>query len=184
MSKILLKNVRLSFPSIFERNIFNGTVGKYTATFLIEKSKQEKLIAELYSTINAVKAKANVKVASSNYALKDGLDSDYSDYHKSMSLKASSDKRPTVINRDKSPITKDDEIIYPGCVVNAVIDFWCQNNSWGKRVNANLYGIQFVADAERFGVDDFDASDDFLDLEEQPKFEKTGGLAGVDINVL
>ena len=75
-------------------------------------------------------------------------------------------KRPMVIDRDKSPLTEDDNKIYAGCYVNAVIELWFQNNGFGKRVNANLLGVQFLKDGEPFGdnagasVDDFDAFGD------------------------
>ena len=95
---------------------------------------------------------------------------DFGGFAGCMSIKASTKRRPIVINRDKSPITEDDGIIYPGCYVNAIIEVWAQNNAWGKRVNANLLGVQFVADGEPFGsgvsasADDFDVveSDDDL----------------------
>ena len=70
-----------------------------------------------------------------------------------------------VINRDKTPITEDDNVVYAGCYVNAIITLWAQNNSYGKRVNAQLDGVQFVRDGEPFGdggisVDQFDGFDD------------------------
>ena len=83
-----------------------------------------------------------------------------------MSIKAANNKRPMVIDRDKSPLTEDDNKIYAGCYVNAVIELWFQNNGFGKRVNANLLGVQFLKDGEPFGdnagasADDFDAFGD------------------------
>lgn len=68
-------------------------------------------------------------------------------------------------NRDKTPVVEDDEVLYAGCYVNAIIDLWVQNNGFGKRVNANLYGIQFVKDGEQFGAGAVDVFDDFDDLD-------------------
>ena len=67
-----------------------------------------------------------------------------------MSIKASSTKRPIVIDRDKSPLTEDDNRIYAGCRVNAVIELWAQNNNYGKRINASLLGVQFFKNDEPF----------------------------------
>ena len=59
----------------------------------------------------------------------------------------------------------------PDRVQRWVIDVWAQNNQYGKRINAQLDGVQFVRDGEPFGeggisVDAFDAfgddDDDFL----------------------
>ena len=49
--KFKLKNVRLSFPSIFKRSEFNGQEGKFEATFLINKEQQKDLIKEIEAKI-------------------------------------------------------------------------------------------------------------------------------------
>jgi hypothetical protein len=164
--RVQLKNVRLSFPSIFKRNVFEGVEGKYEATFLIPKS-DKKTKAKLDKLIDAAIAEAKVKVPSDKRCLRDGDDSEYDGYEGNWSLKAASGRRPTVINRDKTPVTEDDEIIYAGCYVNAIIDVWIQDNQWGKRVNANLYGIQFVKDGEPFGLGSVDVTDDFEDFDDE-----------------
>lgn len=164
MSKILLKNVRISFPSIFQKAVFDGTVGKYECTFLIDKS-DEKLKAQLDAAIAEVIKASGIKVAGDKICLKNGDDSTYDGYAGTWSLKAANSKRPTLINRDKSPIIEDDELLYAGAYCNAVIDFWVMNNAFGKRVNANLHGIQFVKHGEPFGAGNIDVFDDFDDLD-------------------
>ena len=164
MSKILLNNVRLSFPSVFQRSVFDGKEGKYEATFLIPKS-DTKLKAQLDAAIDEAIKAAGIKVPSDKRCLKDGDQSDYDGYEGAWSLKAANNKRPTVIDRDKSPIVESDEKLYAGCYVNAVIDLWLQDNKFGKRVNANLYGIQFVKDGEAFGAGPVNVFDDFQDLD-------------------
>jgi hypothetical protein len=165
MSKMMIKNVRLSFPSIFQRAVFDGQEGKYEATVLIDKNdtKTKKILDK---AIAEAIAEANIKVASDKRCLKDGDESDYDGYEGNWSLKAANSKRPTVLNRDKTPLTEDDEVLYAGCYVNVVIDLWVQNNKFGKRVNANLYGVQFVKDGEPFGMGPIDVTDDFDDLED------------------
>lgn len=163
-NRICLKNVRLSFPSVFNKEVFEGKEGKFAATFLISK-KDVKLKKELDERIAKVIAEAKVRIASDKICLKDGDDSTLEGYEGHYSLKASNKKRPLVLDKDKSVLTEEDDKIYAGCYVNAVIDFWVQNNAFGKKVNANLYAIQFAKDGERFGnsgpssdelVDDFD----------------------------
>lgn len=41
--------------------------------------------------------------------------------------------------------------IYAGCYVNFLVEFWGQDNKWGKRLNAQLCGIQFVRNGDPFG---------------------------------
>ena len=162
--KVHLKNVRLSFPSIFKKSVFDDNVGKYEATFLLDKSdkKTKKAVDE---AIKAAIAEANIKVPVDKRCLKDGDDSEYDGYEGVWSIKASNSKRPTVIDRDKTPLIEEDDVLYAGCYVNAIIDVWIQNNNYGKRANANLYGIQFVKDGDPFGQGPVDVTDDFDDLE-------------------
>jgi len=163
--KVHLKNVRLSFPSIFNRATFDGKEGKYEATLLLDKS-DTKTKAKIDKVIeDAIKA-ANVKVPNDKRCLKDGDDSEYDGYENVWSIKASSSKRPTLIDRDKTPIVEDDDILYAGCYVNAIIDVWIQNNQYGKRANANLYGLQFVKDGEAFGSGPVDVTDEFDDIDD------------------
>ena len=168
MAKIKLNNVRLSFPSIFRKATFEGAETKYEATFLIDKESQADKIKELKSEISK-RIKEDLKgakLSAERICLKDGDDFDYTGYAGCMSFKASSTKRPLVIDRDKSPLTEDDNRIYAGCYVNAMVELWVQNNGYGKRINANLLGVQFFKDGEPFAdgesgsVDDFDMFED------------------------
>ncbi len=165
MSKMMLKNVRLSFPSLFHKASFDGNEGKFESTLLIDKSdKKTKDVID--AAIAEAIAEAKVKVPSDKRCLKDGDESDYDGYEGHWSFKAASSKRPTVIDRDKTPIIEADEKVYAGCYVNAVVDIWIQNNKFGKRVNANLYGIQFVKDGEPFGLGATDVTESFDDLDD------------------
>ena len=159
--KIKLNNVRLSFPSIFNKSEFNGQVGKFEATFLMNKESQAKMITDVEAQIALIQKDNKAKVSPDKLCLKDGEFVDYDGYAGCMSIKAGSNRRPTIIDRDKAPIVEDDNIVYAGCYVNAVIELWYQDNSYGKRVNCNLLGIQFAKDGDTFGAGDTDVSDDF-----------------------
>ncbi len=161
MSKMQLKNVRLSFPSIFKRASFNGEEGKFEATFLLDKEKDAAQIKMIEDAIEAAIKEAKIKVPSDKRCLKDGDDVEYDGYEGCMSFKASTNKRPTIIDRDKTALAEDDGKPYAGCYVNAICDIWVQNNNYGKRVNANLFGIQFVKDGAPFGSGDVDVTDEF-----------------------
>ena len=162
MSKIKIKNARLSFPSLFRRAVFGGEEGKFEGTFLIDK--QDAVIKQIEAAIAAMtKDKFNGKALSADkLCLKDGDTIDYDGYAGHMSIKASANKRPLVVGTDRAPLTEDDNKLYAGCYVNAVIELWPQDNQYGKRINANLLGVQFAKDGEPFGdgvvagIDDFD----------------------------
>ena len=159
--KFKLNNVRLSFPSLFKRSAFDGQEGKFEATFLVNKESQAKLITEIESKIALIQKDNKVKISPDKICLKDGDFVAYDGYEGCMSIKAGANRRPTVIDRDKTPLVEDDGKPYAGCYVNAVLELWFQNNNFGKRVNCNLLGVQFSKDGDSFGAGDTDVSDDF-----------------------
>lgn len=168
MSQIKMKNVRLSFPSLFRKAVFSGAETKFEATFLLNKEEHADTIKAIQAEIaKMLKDELKAKLPADKICLKDGDEIEYDGYAGCMSIKASSAKRPLVIGKDKSPLSEDDNVIYSGCYVNAIISLWAQNNQFGKRINASLEAVQFAKDGEPFGdggskasVDDFDIIDD------------------------
>lgn len=75
------------------------------------------------------------------------------------------DGRPSVFAATGAEVTDPVEIgrlIYSGCKVHAKLRFWPQDNAGGRRLNAEILGLMFAGDGERFGgqsgvasVDDF-----------------------------
>lgn len=63
---------------------------------------------------------------------------------------------------------------YSGCFVNAKIAVWAQSNSWGKRINAQLQGVQFLRHGDAFGggkvarADEFDKVPVAMDADAPP----------------
>ena len=167
--KVLLKNVRLSFPSLFKTEQYAGEdTEKYAATFLISKS-DTKTVASIEQACKAalVEKYGEGKVPKGfKLPLVDGDDKEYQGYADCVYIKANTKKRPTLVNRDKTPIVEEDGILYGGCYVNASIDVWVMDNSYGKKVLASLNAIQFVKDGESFGTKS-DGADDFEDLDDE-----------------
>lgn len=152
---INLKGVRISYPHLFEP--FAGPDGgkaKYSARFLLDKTKHAALIKEVQNAIRTMAAESykDKKVPPADkLCLRDGDASGRDEEAGCWTLNASDDKRPVVVNTDRSSLTAEDEVIYPGCIVNARIRLWAQDNQYGKRINANLLGVQFAGNAERLG---------------------------------
>ena len=177
MSKIKIQAARLSFPSLFRKATFEGQETKFEATLMLHKEDHADTIKEIKAQI-AKGIKENLKgakVASDKICLKDGDESGRDEYAGHYTLKAANNKRPKVIDRDKTPLTEEDDKLYSGCYVNSVIDLWYQSNAYGKRVNANLLGVQFHSDGETFESGSTADDDDFDD------FEVGGDLEDFDI---
>jgi hypothetical protein len=66
-----------------------------------------------------------------------------------------------VVDANLNPLTAGDNVIYAGCYCNVTVRLWVQNNKWGKSVNAELRGVQFVKDGESFGAAPVKAEDEF-----------------------
>jgi len=165
MSKIILNSVRLSFPSLWETEKYNGQdTGKFGATFLIKKDDpQAKILKD--AVIQAAEAKFGKPIPKTvKYCLNDGDEKEYDGYEGHWAIKATTKRRPVVIDQSKTTIAEADNKIYAGCYVNASIDIWCMDNNYGKRVLASLNGIQFAKDGESFGVSG-NAMDDFSEIE-------------------
>lgn len=174
IGEIMLQNVRLAFPTLFEAERINGQgEPKFSANFLLTPDHSD--VAKLKAKIKEVaqnkwedQADAILKklVAADRIALHDGdVKADYDGYPGNWFVSASSKVRPLVIDGARNPITEEDGIIYSGCYVNAKIDVWAQDNQHGKRVNAQLQGVQFVSDGEPFAGGGRSASpDEFTDM--------------------
>ncbi|MBE16523.1 MAG: putative helix-destabilizing protein [Prokaryotic dsDNA virus sp.] len=170
--KVLLKNVRLSFPTLFKAQQVNGQGDpKFSATALLDPDNKEhaKIIDEIKAKIKAtaVAKWGEGKVPKAvKYCLQDGNEKDYDGYEGMLFLPASNKTRPVVVDRGRNPVAEEDGIVYAGCYVNMTVSFWAQDNQFGKRINANLRAVQFVKDGESFGAGHVDAEDEFDILDE------------------
>ena len=168
--KIMLKNVRLAFPVLWEAKTFNGE-GKpaYSAALLM--SRDDEQVKKIKQAISAVakerwkdKAEQVLKslVAQDKIALRDGDNKpDYDGFAGNMYVGTRSAVRPLVVDRDRSQLTEADGKPYAGCYVNASIELWPQDNNYGKRINASLRGIQFVRDGDAFAGSSAASADEF-----------------------
>ncbi|MEY2680657.1 MAG: hypothetical protein RL661_888 [Pseudomonadota bacterium] len=173
----VIKNARLSYPALFNPKDYKGDKNfKWQAHFLIPKNDPQ--VAELEAVmLQQAKAKWGSKAqtifdnlkSDNKICLLDGKRKpDEEAYQGMMFVSANhAKKKPDVRRRDKSRATEDDEgtLFYPGAVVLGVLEIYCQDNNYGKRINASLLGVQFMAHADRFAGGLSVAKDeDFEDL--------------------
>jgi len=173
--KLRLNNVRLAFPALFEAKTVNGD-GKpsFSAVFLI--NKQDPQVKTIMQAIDqtakerwGARAESILKTlrAQDKTALHDGdsdAKKDYDGFAGNLYLSARNSARPMVVNHDVTPLVESDGKPYGGCYVNASVEFWAQDNKYGKRVNATLRGVQFLADGDAFTGGGCASADEFDDL--------------------
>lgn len=168
--KVKLNNVRLAFPTLFEAKTVNGE-GKpaFSASFLIDPADLQ--VKTLNAAIEQVAkekwgAKAEMILkqmrATDKVCLHDGdLKANYDGFPGNLYVSSRSATRPLVIDADKTPLTEQDGRPYGGCFVNVSIELWPQDNSYGKRVNASLRGVQFFRDGDAFAGGGAASDDEF-----------------------
>lgn len=162
--KLMLKNARLSFPSLFEQATYQGqSLEKYEATFLIPKDSDDAKAVQ--AAIKEVGAEVLGKDWSkAKLCILDGDTKEYDGYEGVWAVKASTKKRPIVLDKDKSALTAEDDKPYAGCYVNASISIYAFQNNYGKFVQAQLNAVQFSKDGEAFGGGDSFSVDEFDDI--------------------
>jgi hypothetical protein len=170
--------VRLSFPVLDKPKAFQaGQEEKFGAAFLLDPSNKTHaaLIAKLKSEIKKLalvaydgKLPGDLKVCLTNNVNPDGTQKKaYSGYDGMYYLTANNGNRPVIVNRERNLLAYGDEgFPYAGCYVIGTITLWAQNNKFGKRINANLRGVQFVRDGESFGRPSINVEDEFEAIED------------------
>lgn len=163
--QLKLINVRLSFPDLFKpKAVQPGSEPKYGASFLLYKERDAAQIdAVRKAMFDVATEKWGTKIPTSlKKCLHEGTEKSYDGYDASnMFLSASATVKPSCVDRDRSPLNGETGKPYAGCQVNAVVRLWAQDNQFGKRINAQLQGVQFVADGEAFGQAPFDPNQHF-----------------------
>ena len=176
-STVKLANVRLAFGTLFQARAVNGEgEPKFSASLIIDKKQKDVIAAVEAAMLKAATAKWGAKAAVQLKALQaadkcclhDGdLKTEYDGFEGNLYVSARATVKPRVVDRRNQELTQADGIPYNGCYVNATVDIYAQDNSFGKRINATLRGVQFVKDGEAFGAGRPAGDDEFEELEDE-----------------
>ena len=175
--KLLLENVRVGGHSFYKASAFDKDDDpKFSGSFIMDKDSDAAKKAKAGIMAMAVdkwgeagKQTCKALFAGDKVCLHDGaLKADKEGYgEERYYLNASNKARPTLLDRSRNATTEADSILYPGCYVNVIVELWAQDNKWGKRVNAELKGVQFVGDGDRLGGGAPATADDFPELDDE-----------------
>ncbi|OIV46814.1 hypothetical protein BK025_08865 [Sodalis sp. TME1] len=172
--KLRIYDVRLAFAkTVFEaKAVTAGSDPRYAAAFILVPNHPA--LVEINNTIVTV---ANEKWGAKgpetlallrkklHICLHEGDEKPgYEGFPGNWFISASNAVRPRIVDRNNNPLVKTDGRPYSGCYVNAVIDIWAQDNTYGKRINASLMGVQFLRDGDAIGGCTPASEDDFEDL--------------------
>jgi hypothetical protein len=147
---------RLAFPNIFDPHPESG---RYNCLVLFDANdgQAERLEAK---ALEVCKAKWNGKVTKPaqqlrQYFLHDGEEkAQYEGFGEGTKyVSASSEAPPGVKARDgRTNVGRSSGLLYAGCEVVCYISIWAQDNQYGKGINAQLMGVQYYGEGERFGA--------------------------------
>jgi len=192
--KVTLRNVRQSFMDYFVAKEFKTGDGKprFNSTVIVEPgSDNDKAIRAAISAemkeVFGDKAKSyydSFKGNSQKCAYYDGTPiadmkgDSYEDYRGKMILAAHTKVRPTVIDRDKTPLTVADGKPYSGCYVNLIVEIYGQKGE-NPGLRASFSGAQFVKDGKAFGGGRAADPNEFEDL----GMDEGGGSTDSDFDI-
>lgn len=164
--KVVLKNVRLAFPQLFEPKAFGEVKPAFSASFLIDPVENKDVLESVKAALAQVATEKwgtkssemlTMLKAQNKLCLHDGAEkAKYDSFMGNLFISARSETAPGVFDNKKDAsgtlvrLQQRDGKPYAGCYVNASIDIWAQANTFGTRINAALLGVQFHRDGEAF----------------------------------
>lgn len=175
--KVMLANVRLAFPNLFQAKAMpGGGPAAFSASLIFPPNHPQLAEVEAAMAVAANQewgAKGPAMLASlkaqKRLALKlcDATDpkNEYAGFADNYYISARSKTKPLLLDREKNEVSEASGIIYAGCIGNASLEFWPQDHpSYGKRINCQIRGFQKTADADAFGGGTRAAASEFADL--------------------
>jgi len=184
MARVQIKDVRFNYTqSLFTAQKPQTGEGKEKFSVVCIFGKDHPQLAEVKKAMSDVatekwgaKAADVLKqlAAGDRLCLHDGdAKSDKPGYAGNLFINASNELRPLVIGPQREPLVAADGKPYSGSYGNIIVEFWAQDNQFGKRINASLLGVQHVKDGERLSGGGVAAADDFDEIPQ----EKTAAAA-------
>ena len=181
MPDIVIKNVRLSFPTLFEPKEFKLGDGKprWSATFLVEPgSEADKAIRQAINEaakeewpkdwekkLKALEGQKN------QYCYLDGNTKSFDGYegmmalssHRSAKTKNGANTPPLIVDKNpKVVLTEKDGKPYAGCYVNAKVSIYAQSGE-NPGMRSSFSVVQFANDGDAFSSSK-PSADDLEDL--------------------
>ena len=186
--KLMITNARIAFAhGLFTASAFEeGQQPKYGADFILQDDSVVYEIKADKSKVKTTMKDAQLAVANEGWpgrgaAVLEDLEASkksyrngnrrvnksgevYEGFEDRWYVTAKSSTRPGVYDRDRSPVSKDDGVIYSGCYVTVIFDLYPNKDAKKKGIFAGLTGVQFLRDGDSFGGGGVAKADEFEDL--------------------
>lgn len=179
--KVMVSNVRIAFPELFQPKAFQDSEPAFSAVLAVDPANKVNVSMLDDAMAQAAKDKwgdrapgilkdlvskgrvgfVKAPKTTSGGEVLDGFDGMFT-----LSTRSKPNQPPLILDRDRTKLTTDTGRIYGGCYVNASVSCWAQDNQFGKRINFQLLGVQFVRDGDAFTGGGRATPDDFADVPE------------------
>jgi len=188
--RVYLKNVRLSYPHLHERQKANeDAIPKFSAAFIIdpETAEGKKALADIKRAVAEARKAAGVpdkvKIKADRLCYFKGNDAtddegNIKDGYEDMIIIKASNKDPfRLLTRKKKEVDAENSPFYGGCYVEGMIGLYAtkKGGSWG--IFASLDGVRFWDDGDPFGkapISDDEWDDDDEDDDDIPEDDDDG----------
>jgi hypothetical protein len=171
-TRVRIQNVRFNYTnSLFTAQVPQQGEGKAKFSVVAIIPRDHPQLAEIKAAMSetavakwGAKAGETLKQlqAADRLCLHDGdAKSDKAGYAGNLFINASNELRPLVVGPSQEVLTAADGKPYSGSYGNIIVEFWAQDNKFGKRVNASLMGAQHVKDGDRLSGGGVASADDF-----------------------
>lgn len=161
--RIELSMIRVAFAdAVFETRRMEGSERDlYSVNALFPKEHQAYAMVEQAAVAVATEewgadaAKiidiAKKKDGGKNWVLKDGSLKEYDGFAGNFYINPNSKTRPTVLNRDGTPLTASDGVIYSGCYADVIVEIYpFTHKVGGKGVSSEFKGLRFRKHGDAF----------------------------------
>lgn len=176
MTKVIIKNARLSYANIFEKSSIDDNTPKYSTALLIDKSDTNTINAIKHAINKAIEEGKNSKWGGKipgnlKTPLRDGDEErpDDPNYKDKFFFNASTTRKPQVLDVDKSLVPDPEDgaysdVVYSGCYAHVSINFYPFEARGNKGVAAGLGNVMKAGDGEPLAGGST-AEEDFADIE-------------------
>jgi hypothetical protein len=175
--RVLTAPFRASFPSLFEpTSMHENQEKKYQLTMLFPKDTDLKALKKIAKNAMNEKFKKGKPKGFKSPFRKGSEKPDLEGYADTTFVKASSKRKPGIVDQRKKDIT-DPEKIYPGIWLRAVVNAFAYDTAGNKGVSFGLQSVQIVKDDDSFYGDsnpekDFDEIEtEVEDIDEKDLFD-------------
>ena len=180
MSVVKIASVPMHFADIYVAKQFRGTgEPAFSAKFAIDPKRKDVVKAiqdaikevadakwedQADNVLKAILKKGACAFSEDEYVKANGEPQKGFEGMYVLSTRNPAKNAPAVFDRDGSEVLGDNGTVAGGDIVHASVEFWAQDNDFGKRINCNLRGVRLVKRGERYGSGTPATADEFNDL--------------------